>query len=189
MFGWLLGKPKVTRAAEALYARIVDAARAPRFYTELGVADTTEGRFEMVALHLFLALEALKVSPLDAAFRDTLMQRTIEAFVTDMDDCMREMAVGDLTVPKKVKRAAAGFYERTGAYRAALASNDREQLAVVLSGFIYLVPEAHGYARALAAYVDETAQRIKGASPETMFEARPGASEDQAAATRTTERA
>ncbi len=189
MFGWLLGKPKVTRAADALYARIVDAARAPRFYTELGVADSTEGRFEMVALHLFLALEALKTSPLENAYRDTLMQRTIEAFVTDMDDCMREMAVGDLTVPKKVKRAAAGFYERTGAYRTALAANDREQLAVALSGFVYLMPEASSNARALADYVDATARRIDGASPETMFAIAARSLEETQTPTRTTERA
>ncbi len=29
-----------------------------------------------------------------------------------MDDSLREMGTGDLTVPKKVKRAAAGLYER-----------------------------------------------------------------------------
>jgi cytochrome b pre-mRNA-processing protein 3 len=51
-----------------------------------------------------------------------LLQRTIEVFVTDMDDCMREMGVGDMAVGKKVKRAAAAFYERAGAYRQGLAT-------------------------------------------------------------------
>jgi cytochrome b pre-mRNA-processing protein 3 len=44
-----------------------------------------------------------------------------------MDDCMREMGVGDLTVPKRVKRAAAVFYDRAG--------EDRDALGV---------PAAHG---------------------------------------------
>ena len=72
------------------------AARHPAFYGDIGVPDTPEGRFELIALHLFLALEGMK----DAGRigRPKLSQRTIETFVTDMDDCMREMGVGDMAV-------------------------------------------------------------------------------------------
>lgn len=61
---------------------------------------------------------------------------TLEAFFTDMDDCMREMGVGDLSVPKKVKKAAAGLYERVQAYRAALEADDAVALAAALERFI-----------------------------------------------------
>ena len=44
----------------ALYAAIVAAARHPRFYQNMEVADTIDGRFEMIVLHLFLALNRLK---------------------------------------------------------------------------------------------------------------------------------
>lgn len=178
MFEWLLGTPKVTRTATALYGRIVERARAPQFYTDLGVADTTEGRFEMIALHLFLALEALKTSSLDRAFRDGVSQQTIEAFVTDMDDCMREMGVGDLTVPKKVKRAAAGFYERTQTYRAALQSDDEAALTAALETFVYGQSErAHSEpaskARALATYTMASAREFAGVAPDKIFVGRP----------------
>src|SRR6185437_3137103 len=96
--------------------------------------DTPEGRFELIALHLFLALEGMKE-------RDTadtaLSQRTIEAFVTDMDDCMREMGVGDMAVGKRVKRAAAAFYERANAYRRALAAAETEDLEASLGGYVF----------------------------------------------------
>jgi cytochrome b pre-mRNA-processing protein 3 len=95
----------------------VTAARHRALYSDVGVPDTPEGRFELVALHLFLALEPIKSD----STAIELSRRTIEAFVTDMDDCMREMGVGDMAVGKKVKRAAAAFYERAGAYRRALA--------------------------------------------------------------------
>ena len=47
-------------AARVLYGRIVAQARRPEFYTVCGVADTVPGRFEMIALHMFLVLYRLK---------------------------------------------------------------------------------------------------------------------------------
>ena len=119
MLQWFKRRAEAGRTAEELYGSVVTAARQAAFYRDLGVPDTPEGRFELIALHLFLAVENLKQKGTDTA---ALTQRTIEVFVTDMDDCMREMGVGDMAVGKKVKRAAAAFYERAGAYRQGLAS-------------------------------------------------------------------
>lgn len=119
MLQWFRRRAEAGRTAGELYGSVVTAARQPAFYRHLGVPDTPEGRFELVALHLFLAVESLKQKGAETA---GLLQRTIEVFVTDMDDCMREMGVGDMAVGKKVKRAAAAFYERAGAYRQGLAS-------------------------------------------------------------------
>ena len=112
-------KQSPKRKASDLYGMVVAAARQPAFYGPERVADTPEGRFELVALHLFLLAERLTAEKPEG---EELARHLIEAFVTDMDDCMREMGVGDLTVPKRVKRAAAVFYERSGAYRDALAA-------------------------------------------------------------------
>jgi cytochrome b pre-mRNA-processing protein 3 len=117
MRDWLTRPAGVRRKAEELYGMVVAAARNPGFYGVGRVADTPEGRFEQVALHLFLIAE--RVAPVKPE-GEVLARHLIEAFVTDMDDCMREMGVGDLTVPKRVKRAAAVFYDRAGAYRDAL---------------------------------------------------------------------
>jgi cytochrome b pre-mRNA-processing protein 3 len=112
----------------------VTAARTPSYYLDFGVPDTPEGRFEMIALHLFLRIERAKgVSPNG----EDLARAAIEAFVTDMDDCMREMGVGDLTVPKKVKRAAAAFYARAKDYRQALRSDGEAPLAEQLSKHVF----------------------------------------------------
>jgi cytochrome b pre-mRNA-processing protein 3 len=104
----------------------------------------------MIALVLFLVLERVKgIAPKGM----DITQGAIEAFVTDMDDCLREMGVGDLTVPKKVKRAAAAFYERSGVYRAALSSSDEAGLAKAFVNYIYQgkdTPAALGLARLVA---------------------------------------
>src|SRR4051812_8796887 len=119
MLKWFNRRTETGRRARELYGAVVAAARRPIFYGPFGVPDTPEGRYELVALHLFLALEGIQ-DRCSVAERE-LVQRVIETFVTDMDDCMREMGVGDLAVGKKVKRAAAGFYERAADYRSGLA--------------------------------------------------------------------
>ena len=171
MFGWLTRKPKVQRTALDLYRRVVAAARQPIFYRDLGVRDTTEGRFEMVALHLFLALEGMKAQALmDVDARNTaITQSAIEAFVIDMDDCMREMGVGDLTVPKKVKRAAAGFYERAGVYRNALAERSDADLVAALKQYMDFAPGSDKSAHALAAYVRRTHAEVSKRSIDDIF--------------------
>ncbi len=169
MLQWLRRRSQAARTAEDLYGRVVAAARQPRFYQQLGVADTPEGRFELVALHLFLVLEAINPET-DEAISD-VVQRTIETFVTDMDDCMREMGVGDLSVPKKVRRAAAAFYERAGVYRSALSQPTDDQLISALGRFVLEGREAAADARSLASYVRVTAARLSGANPEDAFQA------------------
>ncbi len=99
----------------ALYGAIVAQARRPVFYRALGVPDTLEGRFEMLVLHLALVLDRLEA---EAAERET-GQGIFDRFCQDMDDHMREMGVGDLTVPKKMRRLADAFYGRRAAYGAA----------------------------------------------------------------------
>ncbi len=160
MFAWLTGRSAPQSTAEELYGRVVAEARQPWFYAGLGVPDTPEGRYELVALHLFLLLERLRS---EAQAGEKLSQMLLETFVTDMDDCMREMGVGDLTVPKRVKRAAAGFYERAGIYRAALAEPGLEPLAKALTRFVFNAPDAAGdltAAEALAAHARNIANTL-----------------------------
>jgi cytochrome b pre-mRNA-processing protein 3 len=158
MLGWLTGNPNVQRKANELYGRVVSAARNVEFYRDFAVPDTPEGRFELVALHLFLAIERIKA---EAAAGEALAQRCIEAFVTDMDDCLREMGVGDLTVPKKVKRAAAAFYERSGAYRAGLqAVDDDAALQSALRQYLYQGRDEEAAGRVVAQYVRSLAEEL-----------------------------
>jgi cytochrome b pre-mRNA-processing protein 3 len=149
MLRWLRRRVETGRRAEELYGSVVTAARQPAFYNVLGVPDTPVGRFELVALHLYLALEALQGTDAEA-----VRQRAIEAFVVDMDDCMREMGVGDLTVPKKVKRAAAAFYERATVYNRDVSAAAQAGLTKSLHHWLWGGDPAQvGAAEALARYV------------------------------------
>ena len=105
----------------------------------------------MVALHLFLALEGLGSDTPDV---EDLKQRMIEVFVNDMDDCMREMGVGDLAVPKKVRRAAATFYDRATIYQRDRLGVEEDRLAASLGRHVFAGAQGReDESRALARYV------------------------------------
>ena len=94
--------------AAALYPAVSEAAREPRLYADMNVADTVDGRLEMLTLHLVLVMD--RVRRTGPAGNETA-QALGEAFVAHMDDTMRAIGVGDLSVPRKVKKAAAALYD------------------------------------------------------------------------------
>jgi cytochrome b pre-mRNA-processing protein 3 len=105
------------RTIETIYGMIVAQAREPVFYQALNVPDTVNSRFDMVVLHLWLLLRRLR--PVDG--EGAVAQAVFDYFCRDMDANLREMGVGDLTVPKRMKKFGEAFYGRAAAYDAALA--------------------------------------------------------------------
>jgi cytochrome b pre-mRNA-processing protein 3 len=132
----------------ALYGAIVAQARLPAFYRLYGVPDTVEGRLEMIMLHAALLLRRLNATPEQRA----LGQQVFDRFCADMDDNLREMGVGDLGVPKHMRRIGEAFYGRTAAYAAALASDDPGALAAALARNVDVTAASAGAER-LALYV------------------------------------
>lgn len=161
-----------TRAAaratiERLYGVIVAQSRRPEFYTDFGVPDTTEGRFELLLLHTVLVCHRLKDG--DDTAR-ALSQEVFDTFAADMDRTLREMGVGDLTVPKKMKKIGAAFYGRAAAYDSALAQPGQGALEQAVARNILGRPDAapDADAHALAAYIRTAATALK-ATPFAVF--------------------
>jgi cytochrome b pre-mRNA-processing protein 3 len=150
MFQALRPQAALQRKASDIYGAIVTQARHPDFYGRLGVPDTPVGRYEMVVVHLFLVLERLRADP---SGTDELARALLETFVADMDDSVREMGTGDVAVGKKVRRAAAGFYERSSDYRAGLAAPAPQDLARVLARHAYGHERGDDHGLELASYV------------------------------------
>lgn len=116
--------------AERLYGRIVSAARQPAFYEVYGVADTTQGRLELLELHAMLAMRRLRQLPGPA---DQLAQRFVDVVFEQIEHALREIGMGDTTVPKRMKSIAKGFYGRAQSYDAALDAADDAGLAAALA--------------------------------------------------------
>lgn len=115
---------------EALYASIVAAARQESFYSQWNVPDTPLGRFEMVSLHMFLFQHRLRG---EGAAAYDIAQILIDDFFTDVDHSLRELGVGDMGVPKRMKKLAKMYYGRTAAYSDALDRGDSDALTDALA--------------------------------------------------------
>lgn len=141
-----------------LYGAIVAQAREPLFYSAYGVPDTVEGRFDMVLLHVYLVSRRLMRAgePARATAQDVF-----DLFFRDMDASMRELGVGDLAVPKKVRAMGEAFYGRAGAYDAALADEDDGKLAASLQRNVFGGDAgAEAAARRLAGYVRAAVEKL-----------------------------
>ena len=148
------------RPGVSLYEAIVAQARSEGFYRELGVPDTVHGRFEMIVLHVALVLGRLGLEGEAGQERGRAM---LEAFVADMDDACRRLGIGDMGVPRHVKKAAAAVLERGNTYRAAMggSAGDRGLAAVLASEIWQGAAESAPGAERLADYVRRTVASLE----------------------------
>jgi len=142
------------RTIEAIYGMIVTQARDPFFYSEMGVPDTVNGRFDLLVLHLWMVLRRLRSIDGSAPLPQALFDR----FCEDMDANLREMGVGDLTVPRQMQAFGEAFYGRSAAYDAALGSGG-EAMARALCKNVFN-GDGMENARRLATYVDVAIVRL-----------------------------
>ncbi|WP_439368529.1 ubiquinol-cytochrome C chaperone family protein [Bradyrhizobium sp. PMVTL-01] len=145
-------KPRLTPPGtiEAIYGMIVTQAREPLFYRDLGVPDTVNGRFDLLLLHLWLLLRRLRT----VQHATELSQALFDRFCEDMDDNLREMGVGDQTVPKRMRAFGEAFYGRVQAYDQAVESEGDALAAAICKNI--LNGAGMNQARQLAAYARAT---------------------------------
>lgn len=136
-------------AVRAVYGAIVEQARKAAFYGAAGVSDTPTGRFAMVALHGFLAMDRLGREPEARNFSQALF----DLMFADMDRNLREMGVGDLGIGKKVKGLAQHFYAMAAACREGLKGGG-DMLDAPLRQYVYQdIEPVAGALAALATYM------------------------------------
>jgi cytochrome b pre-mRNA-processing protein 3 len=157
-------KPRIPLRAtiEAIYGMIVTQVREPLFYRDLGVPDTVNGRFDLLVLHLWMVLRCLKPVEGGAGLRQALFDR----FCDDMDANLREMGVGDLTVPKRMQAFGEAFYGRSAAYDLALAAGEEPLAQAICKNIL----DGGGIenARRLASYAEAAISALAGLDDATI---------------------
>ena len=146
----LFGRDPTQDAAELAYARVVMQARHPLFFSEYGVPDTVDGRFELICLHAFLFLNRLRA---EGAVAERLGQAFFDTMFNDMDRSLREMGTGDLSVGRQVKRMAQAFYGRVRAYEDGIGQADGALEAALARNLFGTVQPAPAAVPAMAAYL------------------------------------
>lgn len=156
-------------AGQALYASAARQSRQPAFYRELGVADTPEGRFELMSLHV--ALVVLRLKGKGEAAADT-SQHVFDAFVSSLDAALRELGVGDIVVGKRMRKLGAAFYGRVRAYEDALGADPEQGVLPGLLARTVLEGQGTETAAALAAYTIEAAAGLERMAVADLLEGR-----------------
>ena len=121
MFGFLRRPRRREAVIDHLHEAIVAASRRPDLYGDEGFPDTFEGRFESLTLHVLAVLRRLRALPAPAA---DVAQDLVDSVFAHLEVAMRESGVGDMGVPKKMKKLGRAFYDRTAKYEAALEARD-----------------------------------------------------------------
>ena len=156
-------------AGRRLYAAAVQQARTPALYADLGAADTVEGRFELYTLHVVFLLRRLKGQGPVAA---EVSQALFDAYLRGLDDALREMGVGDLSVGKKMRRLGEAFYGRVKNYEEAIAAlPDRAPLQAVLARTVLIGQE--GLAAPLSDYAVATSENLERQTLEALLSGEP----------------
>lgn len=117
------------RQARALAAAALAASRDPGWYTARAVPDSFDGRFEVAVLELFIRLYRAQTPALN--------QAAFTAFFRQMELALRELGVGDLSVPRHMKRMMTGFNGRLRHYWAAADAPNRADLIDALARNVY----------------------------------------------------
>ena len=156
------------QAGRRLYAAAVAKARDPAFYGEGRAPDTPEGRFELYTLHVILLLHRLKRQGPQA---QETGQALFDAYLRGLDDGLRELGVGDLSVGKRMRKLGEAAYGRVKAYDEALpAYATAPEGLTALIGRTILENDAHPFAAPLAAYAAKAAAGLEGQGLEALYE-------------------
>jgi cytochrome b pre-mRNA-processing protein 3 len=133
-----------------LHTLLVARARDPVFFREFAVPDTLDGRFDLLTLHAWLALEHLRG---DAA------QGLTDALFIGFDEAMREQGAGDMGLGRKMRQFAEAYYGRLRAYGAAA---DEAELGAAIARNLYRGARPEDIrSRALADYAVAAREHLK----------------------------
>lgn len=149
----------------ALWSWVTTTARDPAWYLRHAVADSIDGRFDMVALVTCLVLLRLEAD--DLRTENALLT---ERFVDDMDGSLRDIGIGDVVIGKHMGRLIGALGGRLGAYRAALADGaDPALFPEALARNIYRGSPPPGAAEGLAAAARSLKARIDAAPADRLL--------------------
>lgn len=158
MFKTLLRRRPLERQALDLYALAVEQARQPDFYTQLGVSDRIDSRFEIYTLHVLLLYVRLRQENGRGA---ELAQKLFDQYVSALDNALRELGVGDVSVGKKMRKLGEALYGRMASYEKALSDNDADALQVAIARNVYEIDNVET-AAALTRYAVESNALLAG---------------------------
>ena len=161
-FFGLFGRRRKNRdVIERLYKAVVERSRSVTFYQTIGVPDTLEGRFELLTLHMTLISRRLKALPSPGP---DMSQDLVDLTFAQFETALREIGVGDISIPKRMKVMASAYLGRASAYDEALRKNEAGLLAEALARNLFGNAEKPSNAvEKVTNYVIQSSQALENA--------------------------
>lgn len=157
---------ETARQGAWIYNSVVEQARRPEFYESLDIPDSIDGRFDLIVLHAGLYLPRLKLVRGEGK---RLSQSMFDQMFANLEFNLRELGVGDMGVPRRMKTMLSAFYGRVSAYEAALRDGDTAALRAALHRNIYRGGEVDpARVDALASYVRAASESLKAAGDDVI---------------------
>lgn len=165
MFAKLFKRSNSSDVPQELYGSVVAQARQTAFFTDYGFQDSVTGRYDLVCLHLFLFSRRMVREDTDMA--RNLNQEVFDRFTDETDRALRELGVGDTTVPKRKKRMIHSFYAIVEELSPALDSENGNALTHLLNKRFAVsldddkaLPDEVSNGEALSSYLMKTVQAL-----------------------------
>lgn len=118
------------------------------------------GRFDMLSLHTYLFARRMKHEGTDVAL--SLGQEVFDLFVYDVERALREIGIGDTSVPKKKKKMIRSFYGQIEDFDTPLHEHDLKQLSVKVVNRFHGNENDKNNGTALASYMLEIDKELQG---------------------------
>jgi cytochrome b pre-mRNA-processing protein 3 len=148
----------------SLFRRVVSDARDPSWFKTIGVPDTLDGRFSVLASITALTIVRLERGG-EAAWQASVA--LTERFVESMDHEHRQLGYGDPTLGKLVRKLTGSLARRVERFRAAV--NDESGWEAAAEASLHGLAGAQGEAKEQAvARLMDVWQRLERASDQRI---------------------
>lgn len=166
MLANIFKKSSTREVPQQIYGSLMTKARSEILYRDFGVPDTVMGRFDMLAMHVYLVARRFRAESGETF--ETLNQDVFDLFVADIERALRELGIGDTTVPKRKKKMVRSFYGQIEDFDAAISGKDIEKLAQAVQNR-YLEEAEMSDSDALARYMIKVEETLASQSASDLL--------------------
>ena len=139
-------KQKINLIANDMAENLNQSARSPMFYTKLGVNDNIQGRLDLTLLHLAVLSAATP--------GQKIAQKVFDVVFAQIEQSLRQVGVGDLSVPRKMRDIMRASNGLTHVLSNALSAEGTDDLSqVILKNLYNDNEEQQDNAKAVANYI------------------------------------
>jgi len=159
-------KSSSTIPPQQLYGSVMAQARLPEFFIDFSMPDTVMGRFDVLSLHIYLLARRFREEGSPIAM--DLSQEVFDLYVYDVERALRELGIGDTSVPKKKKKMIRSFYGQIDDFDEPINAGDKEAISEKVQ-LRYLSETQNADPYKLTSYILKTESHLKGQSMKALL--------------------